>query len=211
MRVTRSLLAAASSLIWPTVVLAIPMGITFGAARVYAEAGKAPPPACTESIVTACADAGAMHACDCGASSACACTPEQCVAASGVTEALVCKPVLTACSAYAVAPCEGKAADAACVQTDTAGKTVASGTCRVLPNGCLVKNDGGVYETSSPLACAAALDGTGASTTTPATKSDDADGGSGCSMPPGAIGSSTPLAMPLAMGLAAALRRRRRR
>jgi hypothetical protein len=91
MPIARSLLAAASSLTWPTVVLLIPMGITFGAVRVHAEAGRPPPPACTEPRVTACTDAGAMQACDCGGGFDCACTPKPCSGTTGEREALVCE------------------------------------------------------------------------------------------------------------------------
>ncbi len=158
------------------------MGITFGATRVYAEAGKAGPAACTDSKVATCADAGAMQACDCGNGFACACTPKECSAASAVSEALACEPVVRSCSLYAVAPCEGKAAGASCVQTDTAGTPLASGTCRVLSNGCLANNDAGFYESTFPLACTAELNGADASKTAPSTTAGDAHAGSGCSM-----------------------------
>ncbi|MBX3203558.1 MAG: hypothetical protein KF764_00755 [Labilithrix sp.] len=185
------------------------MGITFSAARVYAESGSPPPPACTDSTVTACADASAMQACDCGDGFDCACAPKQCSGASGATEALVCQQVVTSCSAYAVAPCEGKAPGAACVQTDTAGKPGASGTCSVLSSGCLVKNAAGFYENTNPLACTVGVSGSDASTTPSSPK--DGDGDSGCSMPPGALGDSTLLAVPFGLGLVFALRRKRRR
>jgi hypothetical protein len=199
----RSLVAAASSLMWPAILVVIPVVITLRAARVYAEAGVAPP-ACTEAVVSACADAGAMQACDCREGQDCACTQTLCLAGSTAKETLVCASVASSCKLYAVAPCEGKAAGASCVQTDTAGAPVASGTCGVLSNGCQKKNDAGQYELAFPLACAASLNDAGASTP----KGDDA---SGCSFSPRAMSDWPVLATPFALGLAVARRRKRRR
>lgn len=208
MHIARSILAAVSSIIWPAVVVVIPMGITFSAARVYAESGVAPPPACTDSKVTACADAGAMQTCECAKGFECACTPKQCSATSGgVSEALVCES-LTTCSGYSIAPCAGKAAGASCAQTDTAGTATGPGTCGILSNGCFAKNPAGAYETTFPLACAADAKDSGASNA-PSGGTDD----SGCSMTPGTTGDSTLVGIPLGLGLALALacRRKRRR
>jgi hypothetical protein len=96
------------------------------------------------------------------------------------------------------------------VQTDTAGASVGPGTCGVLTSGCLAENDAGFFESTFPLACTAQLEGTDASTT-PSTPSGDDDGGSGCSMSPGALSNPMSLATPFGLGLALALRRRRRR
>ncbi|AKU97077.1 hypothetical protein AKJ09_03741 [Labilithrix luteola] len=52
MTLSRSCVAAASSLFWPAVVLVIPVGITFSAARVFAEAAPPPIPSCTDPKVT---------------------------------------------------------------------------------------------------------------------------------------------------------------
>lgn len=207
MRAGRSLLAVTSSLVWPAAVVAIPLGITFSAARVFAEAGVAPPPLCTDAKVTACADAGPMQACTCAAGGACACTSARCSSGSGVNDALVCEPVASSCSTYSLEPCAGKEPGASCEQTDTGDSRVASGTCETLSTGCLELNDAGVYQTTNPLACRATLRGPDAG---PAA-SDDASADSGCSTSARARGGATLLAIPIALGLALASRRRRRR
>ena len=54
-----------SSLVWPAIVVLIPAGITFAAARVYAE-GSPPPLACDAPPILACADAGERALCSPG-------------------------------------------------------------------------------------------------------------------------------------------------
>ena len=58
----RFLVGSVSSLVWPAVTLLVPMGITFAAARVYAEAAPAPE-SCEAGVVADCADAATGNLC----------------------------------------------------------------------------------------------------------------------------------------------------
>ncbi len=202
MNIKRSFIAAASSLLWPAVILAIPMGITFGAARVYAESSPEASigtPECTDSKVTACADAGAMQACDCGVYE-CACIEKRCSTGSSLGEALICEHVSPLCANYALAECEGKAPGDPCAQSDNMGNPGVKGACASPSTGCYEKNDAGIYERTARLACIPS-----------SSLKDDVATAPGCSTNPGALGTSTLLAIPLGLGLALARRRKRRR
>lgn len=214
MRIARSLVAVASSLLWPTVVVAIPVGITFSAARVYAESGVAPPPSCSGSTATICAGRDDMQACDCGKGIDCACTESSCSTNSGVSTALMCQPVAS-CRRLSVAPCEGKAVGEACTQTDTLGAPGPSGTCEEISGGCLAENDAGFFVPTFPLACNAPVGAGSSGGTSGATPSEGSsatapEASSGCSMTSRDAGTSLLFALPVGLGLAFAYRRKRR-
>lgn len=229
MRNSRSLIAAASALLWPTVIL-VPLGITFGAPRVYAESAPAfdaAPPKCTEQVFARCADASPMQACECSGL-ACACTTRQCVGGSAPS-ALACGSIAT-CSSLLIDACAGKAKGTSCLLT--LDRLSAEGTCEGLDT-CLSEDDAGLYTPGRPIGCVDKSTGTGGSGgagggmgggatqtgnghtggcgpardagASPATSGDD----SGCALFPGPLGDSGYLMIPLGVIVAFAFRRRR--
>jgi MYXO-CTERM domain-containing protein len=213
MHSVRYALACASSAVWPAIVFMIPVGLTFTAARVYAEAGVAPPPACSSQEVATCADAAAQQACDCGNGNGdCACVSGRCLGNAGTVDTLTCKAILT-CRQYELGPCTGKADGEPCTQTASNGGPGPSGSCIALTNGCLEKQEDGLYHSAHPLACNAPVDaGTpNASDRTAQPGSDLPAGKDGCNVAMGASDPSALFAAPLGLGLGILLTRRRRR
>lgn len=221
MRGHRLFVGSLASMFWPAMVLVLPVGITFAAARVYAEAAPAPP-SCEAGIVVECADAEAGAGCGACAAPPCACTSDLCTGGAGPVlhhDTLVCKSY-PSCESFepAVAPCAGKAENADCTTSaGTAGKcATAAPTC--------VPADGGAI-TSRPLLGCRELTGTSSSSTSSSGtyvpgpdkvpgsssssgSSDDSD--SGCAASPATTG--LPLAgAPLGLGLLYLLRRRQPR
>lgn len=221
MRLTRFAVTASSFAFWPSIV-AISAGITFGAARVYAEAGMPGPRHCTEREFTACADAGHMQACQVeGYEGEFACAPSAtgCISDDSPGEpksALACSGVSTcnAIEALLKEACERKSVGSSCelpeASRDWYGWT--TGRCAEAP--CRSKNDAGFYEESSQLACSppATDDGTKDDDSEPQINpTNDAAKDSGCATTPGMIPGAALFAVPLGLGLILAYRRKQRR
>jgi MYXO-CTERM domain-containing protein len=223
-RKRRFLVGSVSSLVWPAVTLLLPMGITFAAARVYAEAAPAPE-ACDAAVVVECADASPGGICHSCASGTCACFSAGCKNGDTFNDkGNTCRDIQK-CEAYTQEPaCQGKKAGDPC---EGAGP---SGACTPSSPACL-PNDGGAAISANLLVCypsdstggssssganGGSSSGTyipgpptvpgssGASKTAPASSDD-----SGCAT---SSGTTIPLlAAPLALGLLFALRRKKKR
>lgn len=226
----RLLVGSVSSLVWPLVTVLIPAGITFAAARVYAEAAPAPE-SCEAGVVTDCASAAQGSVCHACTTGTCACFDGTCWDAGGgsIVSVKVCRDV-PKCESFpdGEKACQGKAEGADC---STESPTPEPGECKPSQHTCLPNDGGPVMTTSRGLFCyrkatsssssASSSSGdNGGSTgfvpgpaTVPGSSSSSTSGGS--SDDSGCATSSTttiPLfAAPLALGLLFALRRKRRR
>jgi MYXO-CTERM domain-containing protein len=221
----RLLVGSVSSLVWPAVTLLIPMGITFAAARVYAE-GAPSPEACDAGVVIECADAAVGSACTSCAGGSCACYSGLCNNGNTDTNAKTCRPV-SKCENVVVFPCAGGFEPGGCMTQQ------GPGTCEKMQVDCL-PNDGGlvitgnfetcVPKTSSSSSSGSSGDNGGASSSgTFIPGPDKVPGSSGAANTPAsnddsgcATSSSTssrtslPLfAAPIAIGLLLALRRKK--
>lgn len=224
-RKRRLLVGSVSSIAWPAVALLVPVGITFAAARVYAE-GAPPPEACEAGVVIDCADAASGDPCHTCGSGACACFSGGCTdGGAGFEAVLVCRETFK-CADFPNGEdprCQGKAVGAPC---DTAGSWCVRSTINCLPD------DGGALLRPDVLVCSP--NGSGMSSSSSSSSGGDDDGGvdfvpgpptvpgsdlpsseeteddSGCST--SSNGARLPLlGVPIAIGLLLALRRPRRR
>jgi MYXO-CTERM domain-containing protein len=207
-------------MVWPAVTLLLPLGITFAAARVYAEAAPAPE-ACDAAAVVECADAAVGSVCHSCSSGTCACFSGGCMSGGTLDpNALACRNIEKCESFKQDSHCKA-AGDTCMFAEDGAGKCVAA-TC--LPS------DGGPAATANFFACAPddgprdtssgdlisgstsgtfipgppTVPGSSGASSTPASSDD-----SGCATSPG---TTLPLlGAPLAIGLLFALRRKKKR
>ncbi|MFO0739751.1 MAG: hypothetical protein U0270_27885 [Labilithrix sp.] len=226
----RLLVGSVSSIVWPLVTVLIPAGITFAAARVYAEAAPAPE-SCEAGVVTDCASVAPGSVCHACTTGTCACFDGTCWDAGGgsIVSVKVCRDV-PKCESFPDGDkaCQGKAEGAGC---STESPTPEPGECKPSPHTCLPDDGGPVITTSRGLFCYPKA--TTSSSSSSSSSSSGDNGGSTGFVPgpatvPGSSSSSTsggssddsgcatsstttiPLfAAPLALGLLFALRRKR--
>lgn len=119
MRASRVVIAATSAVGWPFSLLVVAAGITFTAARVYAEAAM-PPISCEHESVTSCEGMPEWQACACPFA-ACACASSLCAEDAGdsgdpfppTRGAKTCQQIMT-CEDSRFTSCEGKSVGASC-------------------------------------------------------------------------------------------------
>lgn len=229
MRIARSVVSSTSFLFWPTV-LAVSIGVTFHAPLLYAEAGPAPPPACTDEPFEKCADAGEGQICSDTEYSIARCRPDVCLPSSeqgGMVQSLSCSDGLNKCAYYdtIVEPCRGKAIGDSCVVNFFYGGTRACAKLDSNRDDCVVKTDAGTYEHFTPTAClpvyptsggngsdsGSSSSGSDAGANPEAPTRGDASSGSGCSLSGTSKSESVLFTIPLGLGLAFTFFRRARR
>ena len=221
-RKRRFLVGSLSSLVWPAVTLLFPLGITFAAARVYAESAAAPK-SCDAAAVVECADAALNSVCHSCVTGSCACASAFCSNGPQGTSpnGNTCVPV-PKCDDYRSEPqCEDKAEGTFCQASGAEGKCGGGTSSACLPNDggpAIIKNILGCI----PVTSSSSSGDNGGSTSgtyipgppnVPGSSSSSTSGGgsddSGCTTSPG---TTLPLfAAPLAIGLLFALRRKKKR
>lgn len=229
-RKRRWLVGSLSSLVWPAVVVLIPAGITFAAARVYAE-GAAPPPKCDQASVTTCAGKTPFAQCASGfyGGGPGVCFASQCVDGGDSGAALNCLDVQF-CKDVSDQDCRSRTLNADCND--------AGGTCKSVtgmmgePQSACYELDAGIGVESVLLKCvpkdggpsgassssSGDNGGTSGSTYVPgpdkvpgSSSSSGSTDDSGCSTTSSNTSTLPLIAAPLAIGLLFALRKKRKR
>ncbi|MCW5813829.1 MAG: hypothetical protein KIT84_22570 [Labilithrix sp.] len=170
--------------------LLVPMGITFAAARVYAEGGMGPPP-CDAGTVSACNGGAPLERC-----STCVGSVEDCVCASAVCDgnqpALVCM-VATHCEKSPNhRSCDGKTAGEACTSDVGSGPA----RCVLVPASCYLPDGGAGWAAIDRLRCepgtpTSSSSSSSSSSTSSSSSSSSSSGGTPEAGPPSWTNAST--------------------